>query len=269
MWIVPRSRGQKRLRDAALYQVYAQHDDGFSAGVVAALRQQHSVPPSNPRQASSGRLIQAVRLRLQPRQRSGWYAALAVAMSLIITLWLWPQGTMDHAQPSGLRVVTVSGEAWRSGATTVPLVVGDTLAYGQTVRVERGQLTLSWDDGSAVWVSAGSELAIRKDLGKTIALLAGHIDLAVAKQPRAPLRVAVGDSQLTVLGTRFRVAEHAGGHQLDVHEGLVAVTDASDSVTYHVAAGESLRLTRGHRASKWQVVPDWTSMEMEECSTSM
>lgn len=88
-------------------------------------------------------------------------------------------------------------------------------------------------DGSTVWLAPGSRLEVPRALGwpgwlranRRATRLEGRGFFAVARDGR-PFTVNTGDAEVRVLGTRFevRAANAAGGSQVTVEEGRVAVT---------------------------------------------
>jgi len=144
-------------------------------------------------------------LRALPQRRTIAMRWLAAAAVLAITTLLW------WAPWTPTVVTTLIADA---GLRTLPLPGG-------------GELTLQ--PGSA-WLPAATG-------GR---LQAGAADLEVAPRSGSPFRVGLGDTEVTVLGTLFRLRRQGAAGSVLLERGRIAVQRGSESWT--LEAGEALDL---------------------------
>ncbi len=118
-----------------------------------------------------------------------------------------------------------------------------------------GHATISfWDQttleltgsGTKLWMSnrqnstGERELARTANLGKHLVLESGVLTVVAAKQPaNAPMVVITPHADAEVVGTKFVLTVTGDSTRLDVTEGIVKLTRASDSTSIEVDAGES------------------------------
>ena len=234
--------------DTLVQARYGAEDDGFQAEVL------HRVQES---QAGDFRseVLRAIRSRRSQRSlRVVSFAAAAVIFAALSVVWFLP----NPAAMSSLRVANNEGIAWVTSASgdSQTLAVGEAIPYDRQVFVDNGNVSFTWPDGTAVWSNAGGIFSLREESAKYIDLHAGVLEAAVAKQSeQAPMRVMSDSAEVTVMGTRFRVAASSDGAQVDVHQGRVAVRVGVEDQPLTIEAGEGLLLARGLKPQRWQVVP--------------
>lgn len=108
------------------------------------------------------------------------------------------------------------GERWWLGAP-------------ETVATTRGQFrTVTLADGSEIRLDADSEAVLRIGFhGRSARLVRGAALFVVAHDEARPFEVEAGSGRIVDLGTRFDVDLRAGGVQVSVFEGRVAVHTAN------------------------------------------
>lgn len=121
---------------------------------------------------------------------------------------------------------------------------------------ERHQIALA--DGSVVELNSGSRLTTRVDrTHRRVTLDRGEAIFDVAKDHDHPFVVAVGDQDVTVVGTEFDVLRDDGLISVTVDRGLVRVQSAREDRTPAVGLGpgEQLRHIEGEPISTLVHVP--------------
>ncbi|NJD11667.1 MAG: DUF4974 domain-containing protein [Gemmatimonadetes bacterium] len=101
--------------------------------------------------------------------------------------------------------------------------------------------TVVLGDGSFVRLAANSRIEARSSASERSVTLHGRAFFAVARDAARPFVVRAGGVETRVLGTRFEVAETAGGVRTIVLEGLVGVSNGRGAVT--VPAGSLANAT--------------------------
>ncbi|HEX7900145.1 MAG TPA: FecR domain-containing protein [Planctomycetota bacterium] len=173
---------------------------------------------------------------LRPR-RSVWLliGAIAACLALAAGLAFWPRGE------AGAVVESLAGKAFRisDGAEARS---GQTLRFGDGLRVDEGRAALRLPDGTRVELEANARLDRVEE--KRVLLTRGALTARVAPQePGAPLVFATPQGEARVLGTTLRISTHPkDGTRLEVEEGRVELkNDAGRAVVvesgrYAVAA---------------------------------
>jgi ferric-dicitrate binding protein FerR (iron transport regulator) len=164
-----------------------------------------------------------------------WLACAAAAALVAIGLGLWRLGG------------GAPGPVLESGGGAVVLRAGrslDAAAAGRLRPADRisagaGDAVIAWtDEGTRATLGAGGSLEIvAPGPAKELLLRDGQVTVAAGAQAGSRhLLVRTGRLSVTVVGTRFRVAESAGASSVAVEHGAVAV-DAGDGPRT-VAAGQ-------------------------------
>jgi transmembrane sensor len=141
--------------------------------------------------------------------------------------------------------------AWRQGAVAAA-AVGLAAAVGfagwkasegslQTYRTKPGETrSITLADGSHLRLDAASTVSVRLGLFvRRVQMGDAEATFDVAKDPRRPFEVAVGDQRVRVIGTEFNIRNYDGLTDVTVRRGIVAVYRTGED-------GEPLaRLTKG------------------------
>lgn len=103
------------------------------------------------------------------------------------------------------------------------------------VVVPNGSKTkLTLQDGSTVWLNAGSEIQYDSDFGKVNRRLklTGEAYLEVAKNKECPFIVDAGDVKIKVLGTHFNINAYADNNEIQVAllEGSIEMETSNDKL---------------------------------------
>ena len=103
---------------------------------------------------------------------------------------------------------------------------------------QRQEITLA--DGSRVLLNSGSKLVARVDpRHRNVTLEKGEAVFDVAKDHAHPFVAAVGDQNVTVVGTELDILRFGGRDVITVNRGIVSVAPS------HVSEGQAVRLTHG------------------------
>ncbi len=106
---------------------------------------------------------------------------------------------------------------------------------------ERRNITLA--DGSRVTLNSASRMTARVDpRHRRVTMVAGEAVFDVAKDHAHPFVVAVGDQDVTVVGTEFDILRYAGRVVVTVSRGVVTVQPRDES-------GQLVRLVAGDQLS--------------------
>ncbi len=144
------------------------------------------------------------------------------------------------------RVIRANGDVrfFHQDGSSEPAREGAELASGGglAVRGNEGAALLVWTDGTRFDLHASTEVACSDGPdGKRVELRRGVIDAAVARQPEGrPLVIKTPTAAATVVGTQFRLEAGLGRTELEVTEGRVDLTRASDRRTVQVKAGQTV-----------------------------
>ncbi|MEM7317190.1 MAG: FecR family protein, partial [Planctomycetota bacterium] len=117
-----------------------------------------------------------------------------------------------------------------------------------------------YPDGSTLWLSGGTELALAKGKGKTLLLQAGTLRADVSPQPEGhPLTVRTATAEATVLGTSFALTAAKQETRMVVNEGAVRIQRLSDEQALTVNGNERVRVGQNDakpvRAERSPIVP--------------
>jgi len=139
----------------------------------------------------------------------------------------WPLWIAATAAPTLLLlVVLVVPHLWQDWHSDVYTATG---ATQRQILVDGSVLQLDTDTAVSLPFSRD-----RRD----IELLRGSLAVQVAKDPDHPLRVHCAGVEARAVGTRFVVARRTGSIEIDVTEGIVAVTSANGSEPVQLVAGQ-------------------------------
>jgi hypothetical protein len=188
--------------------------DRIEAGVFARLdRGEHLL-------ASVDRSPTFSPARLLPMR--GWAMAGALAAAASVVLW-WRVGAIDEVEPMAQQTVQVAPGPAPMARHESRIVTTDA-----PTETTLGEAVITLAAHSDVNV-AGSDAE-----GWLVRLDAGQVDCKVApRNGRPPFVVQGGDTRVTVVGTRFRVARRGDESRVGVTEGHVQV----DSGATHVLLG--------------------------------
>ncbi|WP_304167425.1 FecR domain-containing protein [Lonsdalea britannica] len=115
-------------------------------------------------------------------------------------------------------------------------------ADNRTVTGEIKQVTLS--DGSRIWLDTASAMDIRyTTTERQLILRSGQIFIATAPDQQRPFIVVSDQGRMQALGTRFSVSQQDESTQLNVYDGIVAVTPRQESGMRRITAGQQWRFT--------------------------
>jgi transmembrane sensor len=125
-----------------------------------------------------------------------------------------------------------------------------------------GPRTVTLEDGTFVRLAAGSQIRVRETEEERGLSLEGRAFFAVTRDETRPFVVRTSSGDVTVLGTRFEVAEEAASTRTIVVEGRVGVSNAHGSV--EVPAGSLARMPR-EGAPAMEVPEDiWALLDWSE-----
>lgn len=172
--------------------------------------------PVGPR-ALDSMVMEGIRLR---SRRPPWLlaAAIAACVALAAGLSFWPRSD------AGVLLESLAGRAARTsdgGAARA----GETLRFGEGLKVAEGRAVLRLPDGTRVELEAASRLDRIEE--KRILLTRGALTARVAPQPPgAPLVFATPQGEARVVGTTLRLSTHPkDGTRLEVESGRVELKD--------------------------------------------
>lgn len=154
-----------------------------------------------------------------------WAAAMTLAAAAAFLLWWSFEHRATSTAEADVRaderaeVAQVSGRGNRTENTRI-------VTMGDATRTTIGDATLILAPASDVRVS-GSDTD-----GWLVRLEAGQVDCEVApRQGRPAFVVRAGETQVTVVGTRFTVAREGSGARVSVREGHVRVSSGATQVS--------------------------------------
>jgi hypothetical protein len=138
--------------------------------------------------------------------------------------------------------------------TIAALGDGSPVLEGQAVA---GPARVEFPDGTRLELRRGAALSsIGTAGGKRVVLARGALSARVAPQPKgSPLRFAVPQGEVTVVGTALRLAVEADGMRVDVTEGRVEIRRASDGRTAAVSAGQTVLAAEGRPLTPRKLLP--------------
>jgi FecR-like protein len=196
---------------------------------------QHAASGAGARPGLLGTLREKLHGTGAPFERRSLRPMLGAGMTLLViagAIALWPSGkhappaenVPTSAAPSPVLAPSPAGRELRDGAHLL------TKGAAEELRLGDSELTLA--PASELRVS-GNETS-----GWFLALDTGRIDCHVVPRPdRPPFMVIAGETRVSVLGTRFSVAQSADGTRVAVDEGNVRVE--SRGQVMELVSGES------------------------------
>ncbi|UYQ91898.1 FecR domain-containing protein [Chitinophaga horti] len=167
-------------------------------------------------------------------RRFGWQAAVAAAIFGIVVMSIHWWEHHAHRSPQKAMVA----EHW------------------DTVSAKAGKiLHLTLDDGTNVWLKAGSTLSYPQKFAaneRTVALLNGEAFLEVAKDDKRPFTLTSGECVTRVLGTSFNVRRYQERQDLSVSviTGKVQVATPSGTRRVLTAGSEMVKINAGNYVVK-------------------
>ncbi|OJU18943.1 MULTISPECIES: FecR domain-containing protein [unclassified Sphingomonas] len=112
-----------------------------------------------------------------------------------------------------------------------------------TTRGEQSLTRLA--DGSSIRLNTATTLAISLSRARRkVRMIEGEALFDVARDPRRPFIVDLGDAEVRVIGTSFNIRKRADRTELTVTRGLVAVSDV-EGQSIRVGAGETTLIRPG------------------------
>jgi len=112
-----------------------------------------------------------------------------------------------------------------------------------TTRGEQSLTRLA--DGSSIRLNTATTLAISlSGARRKVRMIEGEALFDVARDPRRPFIVDLGDAEVRVIGTSFNIRKRADRTELTVTRGLVAVSDV-EGQSIRVGAGETTLIRPG------------------------
>ncbi len=129
-------------------------------------------------------------------------------------------------------------------------------------------------DGSQLTLNYGTEVEVRLDnLTRRLRLQKGEALFDVAHDTARPFKVAVGDGEVTALGTRFEVRSDARGVAVTLLEGSVAVDRSKNREHVRLEPGDQVRFTTAapmtRRTVDAEVVASWSTGRLRFRSTPL
>lgn len=113
-----------------------------------------------------------------------------------------------------LSAIANEGGATPDGAANAANAAGKsgTVSTIQLIVPHERQSSVRLDDGSVVWVNAGSRVSFPEKFGTSSrdVTVDGEVYLSVTKDPSRPFTVNVGDLKVRVLGTEFGITAYSG-----------------------------------------------------------
>lgn len=134
-----------------------------------------------------------------------------------------------------------NGKIEYSASTTKP---SEKTTYHELYVPVGGEYYLQLNDGSKVWLNAGTRLKYPPTFsnGERLVYLTGEAYFDVAKDPQRPFKVICSNSEISVLGTEFNVCNYTD-------DATSAVTLAHGSVSVKASgSGEHLKLSPGEQS---------------------
>ena len=137
----------------------------------------------------------------------------------------------------------------------------------QTYRTGPGETrVIALADGSRIHMDAASTMSVRLGLfARKVKLGDAEATFDVARDPKRPFEIAVGDQRVRVIGTEFNIRNYDGLTAVTVRRGIVAVYQSGDGdrPLARLTKGTELRHVIGSgRSTARQVDPDsafaWT-----------
>jgi len=140
---------------------------------------------------------------------------------------------------ASLLIISGLATAWHWHAGKAPIERTESIALN-TRAGETRAVTLA--DGTNITLAGRTQLLVA-DQGRLATLKSGRAMFAVARDPKHPFVVRIGDNNVTDIGTRFDIARREGGFDLAVSEGEVRVTDGKASLDVNAGQGARVRPT--------------------------
>lgn len=150
---------------------------------------------------------------------------------------------------------------WAAGAALVAVAAMVLTAnFGRTEHYRTGvgeTREVRLDDGTRVHLDAASEMTSHLGLGsRRVSLAHAQASFDVAKDPRRPFIIAVGDQMVRVVGTEFNIRQAEGTTVVTVRRGIVEVRQPTlgPEPVARLTAGQALRHLEGTSVSSTRTV---------------
>lgn len=195
----------------------------------------------------------------------------AAAYDEVLAVWS-DLGVMAPELKAAAASVSLAGRArpsrrvigWGIGAAAAAAlavaVVPSVLSPTQTHETGRGQTrTVALSDGSAIHMNAGSKISVRMTRSaRQVVMNDAQAVFDVAKDPKRPFLITVGDRTVRVVGTEFDVSHRGNALAVTVRRGVVEVRPDAGSVTgaVRLAPGQRLEHADGGDSRVSTVNPD-------------
>ncbi|NQZ59456.1 MAG: FecR domain-containing protein, partial [Lentisphaeraceae bacterium] len=166
------------------------------------------------------------------------YVIGGIAAQVLIVFGLWAFLQKEEQISLG-SLYSEGGRAWviRQGERT-PVTSQLQFYNGDLLEVEdeNGDLRLTWNDLSEMHFEDSARLSIKVENGqKKLELYSGRLKAHVTKQKAGkPLLINTVNSQVIVLGTRFKLSVEEEDTLLEVQRGLVELVRSSDGSSVKV-----------------------------------
>ena len=252
-------RAITRLRDAQM------RGEDLRAGEHVAVDQQRTDQRTTTVIIRSGGSVSSSRLAARQRaderqqayvgiirRRSWWRAASwvgAVACGVMLAVLVGLAALAQRGNERALIVAALHGAAHvgsgsGTGADARLLQLGDVVLPGETVSTGmRTSLTLAYQDGTAIALTADAQLVVGEQTGQTgqkqVRLVTGKLQADVTRQPPGrPMLLDTTEARAEVLGTTLVLSARQESTQLSVEHGLVRLVRASDMKAVEVSSGK-------------------------------
>jgi|GEM_PF-7079963 ferric-dicitrate binding protein FerR (iron transport regulator) len=168
---------------------------------------------------------------------------LAAAALLVLATGAYWWLALDHKREQILIcqvVAAAPGSVIERAGALLPARQAATLQAGDLVHAS-SPITLRYDDGTGLILSAGSRLGIDPSApGKRVHLVAGAVEAEVTPQPAGrPFLLSTPQARVEVVGTHFLLAATNERTRLELQHGTVRLTRSLDGQTIAVQAGET------------------------------
>lgn len=192
------------------------------------------------------RIARPSRRRLRsaaPRSRLPAWAAVGFAAAAVLAVAVLAPRTRGEPAGSGGQERDMVLSRSRGSVTVADARVeaGAVLRDGAALRVAAGaSATVTFADGSRLEVAPETQVVLRAEPAKRLAMERGSVTVDAAPQPAGrPLVVETPDAVATVLGTRFTVDTDGVRTRLEVIEGTVRFASADGGDAEDIRAGGS------------------------------
>ena len=182
----------------------------------------------------------------RPAMAAGMLAMVAVAASLLIVFFSWPEPVANPrtiarlmVHDSGVTLADPQGNLQPSPTVgqSLPLTTGQIVRTSDSLDAA----DIVYDDGTIIELASDTEVTLSRSAAgsKQLRVAAGLIQADVAPQPGpTPLRITTSTATLEVVGTSLGVDVNEASTKLEVASGLVSMTRRVDGKRVEVASGQ-------------------------------